>query len=84
MGERNRQMAQQDGKGCWRLRVYHRKARGKKSPRLLIKCGDCDASLPIYYDKEGMEIGGVHAFLDEWRAVLGPLLNGADPFKADS
>ncbi len=50
-------------------------------PRLLIKCGDCCASLEIYYSPDGMEINGVYASLSEWRSVLSPLLNGCDPFE---
>lgn len=58
-------------------RVYHRKARGKKSARYLVKCGDCDNSFEIYYGSKGddtFEIGGVLANKKEWRKIFLPLL----------
>jgi hypothetical protein len=57
-------------------RVYRRKARGKKSARLLIKCGDCDEKFEIYYgpDSEDLEIAGVLASVENWRKILLPLL----------
>ena len=57
-------------------RVFHRKARGKKSARLLIKRGDCDQKFEIYYgpDGEDLEIAGVLASVANWRKILGPLL----------
>lgn len=71
----NRRVCVPDGEGCWLPRVYHRKARGKLMPRLLIKCGDCDQSFEISYDDEGLlEIGGVLASVRSWRDLLLPLL----------
>ena len=57
-------------------RVFRRKARGKKSARLLIKCGDCDQKFEIHYGPEGddLEIAGVLASVETWRAILLPLL----------
>ena len=57
-------------------RVYRRKAHGKKSARLLIKCGDCDEKFEIYYgpDSEDLEIAGVLASVENWRKILLPLL----------
>ena len=57
-------------------RVHHRKARGKKSARLLIKCGDCDQKFEIYYGPHGedLEIAGVLASVANWRKILVPLL----------
>lgn len=57
-------------------RVYHRKARGKKSARLLIKCGDCDNKFEIYYGPEGedLEIAGVLASTANWQRIFLPLL----------
>ncbi len=57
-------------------RVYHRKAYGKKSARLLIKCGDCDNKFEIYYgpQAEDLEIAGVLASVEAWREILLPLL----------
>lgn len=60
------------------LRIYHRKAKGKKSARYLIKCGDCDNSFEIYYGPKGddtLEIGGVFASKKEWQKIFIPLLN---------
>ncbi len=31
------------------IRVYHRKARGRKTPRYLLKCGCCEEKLEIFY-----------------------------------
>ena len=64
------------GEGYPVPRVYHRKARGKQSARLLIKCGDCDSKFEIYYgpDGEDLEIAGVLASVANWREILMPLL----------
>ena len=58
------------------LRVWHREGRGRKSPRMLVKCGDCDNALEIHYDAESLEIGGVHGSVENWREILLPLLGG--------
>ena len=57
-------------------RVYRRKARGTRSARLLIKCGDCDKKFEIYCgpDSEDLEIAGVLASVEKWRKILMPLL----------
>lgn len=57
-------------------RIYRRKAHGKKSARLLIKCGDCDQKFEIHYgpDGEDLEIAGVLASVAAWRGILLPLL----------
>ncbi len=57
------------------MRVYHRAASGKKSPRYLVKCGCCDESVEIYYDHDALEINGVNGSLANWREILLPLLN---------
>jgi|GEM_PF-1213074 len=61
-------------------RVYHRNARGKKSARLLIKCGDCDQKFEIHYEPDGedLEIAGVLASVENWKKILLPLLK---PFR---
>jgi len=68
-------------------RVYHRKARGKKSARLLIKCGDCDKQFEIYHGPDGqdLEIAGVLASVENWRKILSPLLSksGAGPSETE-
>ena len=57
------------------LRVWQRKGRKKQSPRLLIKCGDCENALEIYHDKEALEIGGVHGSVENRGEILLPLLS---------
>lgn len=77
MSTPNHKRFQRRADGYAALRVYHRKGRGKKSPRLLIKCGDCDNALEIYHDPENpvdLEIGGVFASVENWREILLPLL----------
>ena len=76
MKKTNRKLCQKRADGYSALRVYNRKARGKKSPRLLIKCGDCDNKFEIYYgpDGEDLEIAGVLGSLGNWREILLPLL----------
>jgi hypothetical protein len=76
MKKTNRKLYQKRADGYSALCVYNRKARGKKSPRLLIKCGDCDNKFEIYYDSDGedLEIAGVLASVENWREILLPLL----------
>ena len=56
------------------IRLYHRKAHGKKGPRYLLKCGCCDEQVEIFYAEDGLEIGGVNGSIDDWREILLPLL----------
>lgn len=74
----NTRMAQPT-EGGWRLRVWNRAGRGRKAPRLLIRCGCCEGSLKVFYASDSLEINGVEAPLSEWRAILGPLLQGKSP-----
>ena len=74
----NRRFAVDDSSGGCKLRIFHRAVRNKTCPRYLIKCGCCDESVEIYYDKLSLEINGVNASLAEWRELLLPLLNGGD------
>ena len=57
------------------IRIYHRKASGRKSPRYLLKYKCCDQSLELYYSEEGLEIGGVNGAVEDWREILQPLLS---------
>ncbi len=60
----NKKLAQPDGHGYGKLRAWHRGPRKKQSPRLLVKCGDCDSQFEIYYDDakgKDWEIAGVLA-----------------------
>jgi len=59
---------------CPAIRVYRRRRVGKKSPRLLLKCGCCEERLEVYYDREGLEIGGVNGSIEDWQEILLPLL----------
>ncbi len=75
----NKKLVQHDEQGYWKLRIWHRRAQEKKSPRLLIKCGCCDNKFEIYYDGDDLEIAGVLASKREWRRLLEPLLNEFTP-----
>ena len=61
-------------------RVTHRKARGFKSARFLIRCGCCDQSFEIHYGDlddpitGGLQIAEVNGSIEDWRAILLPLL----------
>ena len=70
----NTKMAENADVG-FKLRIWHKKGAGKQSARYLIKCGDCDRKLEIYYgDDEFLEINGVNASKKEWSEMLLPLL----------
>jgi hypothetical protein len=60
------------------IRVSHRaerkRSQGHISPRYLLRCGCCDQAVQIYYDKDGLEINGVHGSIENWREILLPLL----------
>lgn len=56
------------------IRVYHKKGKGKRMPRYLLKCGCCDEKLEIYYSDDGIEIGGVNGAIEDWREIFLPLL----------
>jgi len=56
------------------IRLYHKKAKGKRSPRYLLKCGCCEEKLEIHYAVDGLEIGGVNGAIEDWREILLPLL----------
>lgn len=56
------------------IRVYHRRGRGKRSPRYLLKCGCCDEKVEIFYSEDGLEIKGVNGAIEDWREILLPLL----------
>lgn len=56
------------------IRVYHKRGKGKRMPRYLLKCGCCEKKLEIYYADDGLEIGGVNGSIADWRDILLPLL----------
>lgn len=70
----NRKMVQARDGGHWAIRVHHRKARGGRMPRYLLKCGCCSQQLEICYSGEGLEINGVAGSIENWREILLPLL----------
>src|SRR5260370_2169977 len=77
--------------GVCAIRVSHRAERkrgqGHISPRYLLRCGYCDGAVQVYYDKEALEINGVHGSIENWREILLPLLGmqrRGNPFIADS
>jgi len=77
MKKYNKKLGVYEKEGGAKLRIWHRKKKGVGSARYLIKCGDCDQSIEVYYDKSHdnfLEIGGVHATKKEWRKILLPLL----------
>jgi hypothetical protein len=82
MSTHNRKFLQRRADGYHALRIFARKGRGEKSPRLLIKCGDCENALEIYYDSkypEDLEIGGVLGSVENWREILLPMLDAQTP-----
>lgn len=68
--------------GCYRLRIWHKKSRGKHLPVVTVKCGDCNESLRIEYDHEKeiptLEINGVFGTVEMWEEILLPLLQIED------
>ena len=75
MKKTEKKRARKPGDGYPVPRVFRRKARGKRSARLLIKCGDCDQKFDIHHaEGEDLEIAGVLASIENWRKILLPLL----------
>lgn len=70
----NQRCTQPRPEGGFAIRVYSSQGRGKKMPRLRLKCGCCDESLEIYHDDDFLEINGVIGSVANWREVLLPLL----------
>jgi hypothetical protein len=56
------------------IRLRHRKCKGVKSPRYVLRCGCCDEKVEIFYSDDGMELGGVNGALEDWREILLPLI----------
>lgn len=52
---------------------------GAHPARLQIKCGDCDHSLEKYYGGDSLEIGGVHAGIEERISLLLAMLQKDTP-----
>jgi len=67
------------------IRVKHRAAYQRpgttkiaRSAHYLIRCGRCTERVEIFYDEDSLEINGVDGSLENWRAILLPLL-GINP-----
>ena len=65
------------------IRVRHRPARrlsvkSTKAANYLIRCGCCNEKVDIYYGEDSLEINGVEGSIENWRAILLPLL-GINP-----
>ncbi len=68
-----------ESKWAKQIRIFHRKARKKMSPRYLLKCGCCHEHVEIHYSDDGdddasLSIGGVLGSIENWREILLPLL----------
>ena len=66
--------------GVPQIRVWKTKERRKSkgaiiSPSLLLKCGCCNEKVRIYWGGGSIEINGVHGSIDDWEAILGPMLD---------
>jgi len=72
--KRSNKMAKSRPEGGWEIRVFHRKAIGKRNPRYLLKCGCCNEQLEIVYGGGSLEINGVMGSVEDWREILLPLL----------
>jgi hypothetical protein len=74
----NKKLGQSGPSHEFLMRVYHRKeskvGSGIRSARYLLKCGCCDEKVEIYYGGGSLEINGVNGSVENWRAILLPLL----------
>ena len=70
----NQRLGQTRKDGYFAIRTFHRSKKGKKDARFLFKCGCCDEKLAVYYGGDSLEINGVMGSVDNWRALLLPLL----------
>ena len=46
----------------------------KKSASVLIKCGDCNEKVEIYYDEAYLEVNGVNASIEWWQMLIRELI----------
>jgi hypothetical protein len=74
-----------DGSGVSLVRVRHcperplKNGKGIKAARYVLRCGCCkNGRVEIFYDREQLEINGVEGSIENWRAILLPLL-GINP-----
>ena len=66
--------------GMPQIRAYFTKSRITKKgvvndPSVLLKCGCCNEKVRIYWGGGSIEINGVHGSIDDWEAILGPMLD---------
>lgn len=74
MSKDNHKKGRKGKHGYFRIRVFRHKAKGKRLPKVVCKCGCCDEKVEIYYDDESLEINGVNGSIEDWRKVFLPLL----------
>jgi hypothetical protein len=78
-------LAERRPEGECAIRIFHRAARkrgkGWITPRYLLRCGCCDASLEIHDGEDSLEINGVNGSIENWREILLPLLRIGQPKK---
>lgn len=66
--------------GMPQIRAYFSKARITKKgvvkdPSVLLKCGCCSEKVRIYWGGGSIEINGVHGSVDDWLAILDPMMD---------
>lgn len=66
--------------GVPQIRVWKTKERREasgvvKSPSILLKCGCCNEKVRIYWGGGSIEINGVNGSVDDWAAILEPMLD---------
>ena len=71
----NRKSALTRSDGYSEVRVFHHSRARKRDPRFLVKCGCCENKFEVYYGGDSLEIGGVMGSVENWRALLLPLLS---------
>jgi hypothetical protein len=83
--QRKMYLGNPDGSGLSLIRVRHcperplKNGRGVKSARYVLRCGCCKNGLvEIFYNRDNLEINGVDGSIENWRAILLPLL-GINP-----
>lgn len=71
----NKRLAQNADIG-FKLRIWRTDPKRKQSGKFLLKCGDCNKKVEIFFgDKDNfIEINGVCASKKEWAKILLPLL----------
>lgn len=70
----NKRMYITDTNGCSLPRCYWSRRKGKESPSVLVKCGDCNEKVKIYYGKGTLEVNGVLASNRFWKTLFEFLL----------